>query len=83
MNKKSIFITGICVLGIALGLFGVFGAVSLAKGANAPADWSGTWQMGPNLDTTILGCAAGNGLARFTGDLLPHTRQGVLPGWTL
>ncbi len=67
MNKKIIFITGICVLGIALGLFGIVGAVSLAKGANGPADWSGTWQMGPNIDTTILGCAAGNGLARFTG----------------
>ena len=81
MNKNIIFITGICVLGLTLGLFGVFGAVSLAKGADTPTDWSGTWQMGPNLDTTILGCAAGNGLARFTGIYYPtHDKVYFLGG---
>jgi subtilisin family serine protease len=72
MNKKIIFIIGIVTIGIAVGLFGYFGAVSLAKGENSPTAWSGTWQMGPNLDTTILGCAAGNGLARFTGIYYPE-----------
>jgi subtilisin family serine protease len=71
MNKKISFIIGIFILAIALGAVGFFGVTSLAWGANSPSDWSGTWQMGPNLDTTILGCAAGNGLARFTGIYYP------------
>ncbi len=72
MNRKIVFTIGILTIGIAVGLFGYFGAVSLAKGANSPSAWSGTWQMGPNLDTSVLGCTAGNGLARYTGNYYPE-----------
>src|SRR4030042_3970615 len=71
MNKKITFIIGIFALGIALAAFGFFGANSLAKGANTPADWSGTWQIGPSMNPSLLGCSVGNGLARFTGIYYP------------
>src|SRR4030065_1560976 len=72
MNKNKIFIIGIFTLGIALATFGFFGAISQARGANTPTDWSGSLQMGPNLNTSTLGCTAGDGLARYTGVYYPE-----------
>jgi hypothetical protein len=68
MNKKIIIFITICVLGITLAAF----SLHQAAAGNTPADWSGSWQMGPSLDTTILGCVAGNGLARITGIYYPE-----------
>jgi subtilisin family serine protease len=75
MNRKKIFMIGIFTLGIALGIFGVFGAISQAQGANTLTEWKGSWQMGPSLDTTILGCPAGNGLGRYTGIYYPPNNR--------
>ncbi len=72
MNSKKIFLVGMLTIGIALVAFGFFGAFTHARGENLPDDWSGTWQEGPFLDTTILGCPADNGLARYTGIYYPE-----------
>jgi subtilisin family serine protease len=73
MNKKKIFITSIFTIAIALAAFGLFGAFSQARGANTPNDWSGSWQMGPSVDTNaLLGCPTGNGLARITAIYYPE-----------
>ncbi len=68
MNKKILVFVAICALGITLAAFGI----RQATAGNTPADWSGTWQMGPNLDTAPLGCTAGDGLARYTGIYYPE-----------
>ena len=68
MNKKITIFIVLCALGITLAAFGIHQAVA----GNTPTDWSGAWQMGPSLNTTILGCQATNGLARFTGIYYPE-----------
>lgn len=75
MNKKIIFVTGLLMVVIAVGVFGYFGAKSLAKGIDAPDAWYGTWALGPNLDTVPLGCNSGDGLARFTGIYYPEKNR--------
>ena len=72
MNKKTLFVIGFFVIGITLAAFGLFGATTQARGANTPADWSGSWQMGPNFDATLIGCVAGNGIARITAAYYPE-----------
>jgi subtilisin family serine protease len=71
MHKKKILLIGIFTLMIALAAFGFVGVFSQAKGATA-AVWPGAWQMGASLDATIVGCPAGNGLARYTGIYYPE-----------
>jgi hypothetical protein len=67
MKKKFTLIIGIFTLAIALLAVGF-----QVQAANAPADWPGSWQMGPDLDTIMLGCPAGNGFARFSGIYSPQ-----------
>ncbi len=67
MNRKITIFIVICALGITLAAFGIHQAI-----ANSPQAWFGTWVMGPSLDTTIIGCPAGNGLARITGIYYPE-----------
>ncbi len=71
MNKKISIIIGIFAIGVALGAIVFFGGFSHAQGADTNTVWKGGWQMGPSLNTTILGCPAGNGLGRYTGIYYP------------
>jgi subtilisin family serine protease len=76
MNKKKIFMISVFTLGIALAAFGFFGAFTQARGANNPTAWAGLWEMGPSLDTNaLLGCPAGNGLARITAIYYPEQQR--------
>ena len=68
MNKKTIYTllaVAVCaslVFTLAAGPF----ASAPAK-AESPEVWYGAWQAGPDLDTSLLGCAASDGFARYTG----------------
>jgi PKD repeat protein len=43
--------------------------------AEAPDTWYGAWQAGPDLDTALLGCNAGDGFARYTGIYNPSDNR--------
>ncbi len=74
MNKKTIFIIGILSLVIAVAAVGLFGLISPTIGSAAPI-LPGSWKMGPSIDTTLLGCPAGNGISRFTGIYYPEQER--------
>lgn len=72
MNKRTTTVIGVLLASAGLFALALFMLASSGTSAalaapQAPEAWLGIWQMGPNLDTTILGCPAGNGLARYTG----------------
>jgi subtilisin family serine protease len=69
MNRKSLnTLLSLIVLASLLVLpFTSLKAAPVSAAPEAPDVWYGTWQMGPGLDATILGCPAGNGVARITG----------------
>ncbi len=62
--KKSL--TLLVLLILAIGMVGPFPLQAQSQ-PSAPEQWPGSWVMGPALDTTMLGCTAGNGFGRFTG----------------
>ena len=69
MVRKITLIISISVL---TGVILLVGSTSLAKPADSSPAWKGSWQIGPSLDTTPLGCTAGDGFARFTGLYYPE-----------
>jgi PKD repeat protein len=66
MNKKFLFTLLSLFVAASLVLLPVF---SQRAGATPPAPdaWYGAWQMGPNLDGTLIGCSANDGFGRVTG----------------
>lgn len=62
----------VLALGMLLLVPGVLGAEALRP---AQQQWLGTWQPGPEMDSTVWGGTAGSGFARFSGQYYGATNR--------
>lgn len=76
MRKQSILTVCVVVgllafalltLGLSYAYAGQASGLEGMKPAAAPDDWYGVWQFGEEMDATVWGGPAGEGLARFSG----------------
>jgi subtilisin family serine protease len=77
MNKKAtlIVISLLVTASLVTGLFVGFNPGKATAAPQAPEDWYGSWQMGPEFDGGDFGCNPGDGLARFTGVYFPDNNR--------
>ncbi len=71
--KNRLWLAMSLVLGAGL-MIALLTVAALAQ-ENAPAAWVGSWQPGPDMDATIWGGPAGEGLARFSGHYYSGTKK--------
>ena len=72
MSKRKIYGLASLVFSLVFTIIVLVGVANPAHGAQpagqtAPEIWPGVWQIGPNMDATIWGGSAGEGIARFSG----------------
>jgi subtilisin family serine protease len=74
---KKIFIFGSVLIGISLVLVMLITLTGKTQASSplSPEVWRGVWQMGPDMDSTLWGGTAGEGLARFTGYYYTSTNR--------